>query len=381
SGKHNNWSLATDTGVNLLSPGDTPYQNARFLLFLCAVIQAVDDYQDLLRLSVATAGNDHRLGANEAPPAVLSIFLGEELSAILSAIEKDVPYHGGPKKILKLGVDTLPDFARDNTDRNRTSPFAFTGNKFEFRMVGSSDSISCANIMLNTAVAESLRQYADRLEGAADFEGALHALIQEVIKGHKRILFDGNGYDEAWIKEAEKRGLCNYPTTPDCMPHLTDAKNAALFERHKVYTAKELQSRCEIMLDNYCKTVTIEANTMLDMVRKQILPAVSEYVGKVSATGLAKKGLDTCVSTRYEEQVMRILSNAEDKMVDVAYALGNALASAQIAGDVHAESRIIRDDVLPLMGQLREAADQAEGMVDNKAWPFPSYCDLLFGVR
>ncbi len=381
SGKHNNWSLSTDTGVNLLSPGETPYQNARFLLFLCAVIQAVDDYQDLLRLSVATASSDLRLGANEAPPAVLSIFLGDELSAILKAIEKDEPYHGGPKKILKLGVDTLPDFARDNTDRNRTSPFAFTGNKFEFRMVGSSDSISCANIMLNTAVAESLRQYADRLEGVSDFEGALHTLIQEVIKGHKRILFDGNGYDEGWLKEAERRGLCNYPTTPDCMPHLTDPKNVELLMRHEVYNKVELQSRCEIMLDNYCKTVAIEANTMLDMAHKQILPAVSEYVGKLCATGLAKKSFGPAVPARYEKEAVAILSSAEDKMVEASEALSKALVNAQIAPDVHAESRLIRDEVLPLMNELREAADLAECWVDGKEWPFPFYCDLLFGVR
>ena len=380
SGKHNNWSLATDTGVNLLSPGETPYQNARFLLFLCAVIQAVDDYQDLLRLAVATASNDHRLGANEAPPAVLSIFLGDELSAILKAIEQDAPYHGGPKKILKLGVDTLPDFARDNTDRNRTSPFAFTGNKFEFRMVGASDSISCANIMLNTAVAESLRQYADKLEGAEDFEGALHTLIQEVIKGHKRILFDGNGYDENWLKEAAKRGLNNYPTTPDCMPHLTDPKNVELLTRHEVYNKVELQSRCEIMLDNYCKTVGIEANTMLDMTRKQILPAVSGYVGTLCATALAKRAVSPMGQARYEEQTIVELSDLEDKMLKTSEDLEKALLQSKMS-DVRAESAAIRDEVLPLMGALREAADRAECLVGSKVWPFPSYCDLLFGVR
>ena len=250
SGKHNNWSIATDAGQNLLSPGETPYENAQFLLFLCAVIKAVDDYQDLLRISVATAGNDHRLGANEAPPAVVSIFLGDELNAVLEAIENDTPYSGAEKTQMKLGVDVLPKFNRDTTDRNRTSPFAFTGNKFEFRMLGSSNSIACANIMLNSAVAESLKSYADRLEGAADFETALHDLIKKTIKDHKRIIFNGNGYDDAWIAEAtEKRGLCNYRTTPDCMPHLLDEKNVKMLTSQKVYTEIELKSRCEIMLE------------------------------------------------------------------------------------------------------------------------------------
>ena len=274
SGKHNNWSMATDTGVNLLSPGKTPYENAQFLLFLCAVIQAVDDYQDLLRLSVATAGNDHRLGANEAPPAVVSMFLGDELNAVLEAIETDTPYHAQEKITMRLGVNVLPRFARDTTDRNRTSPFAFTGNKFEFRMLGSSNSIACANIMLNAAVAESLKIFADRLEGEENFEDALHALIQQTIRDHKRIIFNGNGYDDAWIREAtEERGLLNYPTTPDCMPHLLDEKNVRMLTSHGVFTRAELDSRCEIMLENYCKSVVIEANTMLSMARTRPWPA------------------------------------------------------------------------------------------------------------
>ena len=252
SGKHNNWSISTDNGFNLLSPGDTPAENAQFLLFLCAVIKAVDDYQDLLRLSVATAGNDHRLGANEAPPAIISIFLGDELTAILEAIESDTPYRGMEKKLIKLGVDVLPRFARDTTDRNRTSPFAFTGNKFEFRSLGSSNSIACANMMLNSAVAESLRIYADRLEKAEDFEQALHEMIKKTIHDHKRIIFNGNGYDAAWVKEAtEVRKLLNYPTTPDCMPHLLDEKNVKMLTSHKVFNEAELHSRCEILLDNY----------------------------------------------------------------------------------------------------------------------------------
>ena len=290
SGKHNNWSISTDTGVNLLSPGETPYENAQFLLFLCAVIKAVDDYQDLLRLSVATAGNDHRLGANEAPPAVVSMFLGDELNGVLEAIEKDIPYAGAEKTQMKLGVDVLPKFNRDTTDRNRTSPFAFTGNKFEFRMLGSSNSIACANMMLNSAVAESLKIYADRLEQAENFEEALHAMIRKTIKDHKRIIFNGNGYDDAWIKEAtEVRGLLNYPSTPDCMPHLLDEKNVQMLTSHKVFSKTELESRCEIMLENYCKTIVIEANTMVDMAKREIIPAVEAYTMELARTASAKK--------------------------------------------------------------------------------------------
>ena len=275
SGKHNNWSMATDTGVNLLTPGETPYENAQFLLFLCAVIKAVDDYQDLLRVSVATAGNDHRLGANEAPPAVVSMFLGDELTAVLDAIENDAPYSGSEKTTMKLGVHVLPKFTRDTTDRNRTSPFAFTGNKFEFRMLGSSNSIACANIMLNAAVAESLKIYADRLENVDDFETALHDMIKKTIKDHKRIIFNGNGYDDAWIKEAtEERGLLNLRTTPDAMPAMIADKNVKMLTAHKIFSPAELHSRYEILLENYSKTVNIEALTMVDMARREILPAV-----------------------------------------------------------------------------------------------------------
>ena len=292
SGKHNNWSMATDTGVNLLTPGETPYENAQFLLFLCAVIKAVDDYQDLLRLSVATAGNDHRLGANEAPPAVVSIFLGDELTAVLDAIENDTPYSSAEKTVMKLGVHVLPRFMRDTTDRNRTSPFAFTGNKFEFRMLGSSNSIACANIMLNSAVAESLKIYADRLEKAEDFETALHDMIKETIKKHKRIIFNGNGYDEAWIKEAtEKRGLLNLRTTPDALPTLLEKKNVDMLTSHKVFSLAEIRSRYEITLDNYCKTVKIEALTMVDMARKEILPAVEAYAKELSDAYIAKSAV------------------------------------------------------------------------------------------
>ena len=381
SGKHNNWSMATDTGVNLLSPGETPYENAQFLIFLCAVIKAVDNYQDLLRISVATAGNDHRLGANEAPPAVVSIFLGDELAAILEAIESDKPYAGTKKTTLKLGVDVLPKFARDTTDRNRTSPFAFTGNKFEFRMLGSSNSISCANIMLNSAVAESLKIYADRLEGVENFEQSLHEMIKKTIKDHKRILFNGNGYDETWIEEAEKRGLMNYRTTPDCMPHLLDRKNVEMLTSHKVFTETELKSRCEIMLDNYCKTVVIEANTMVDMARKQILPAVEAYVKEVSKTAVAKKQFAPDASCEYEKKTVTKLSLLMEQILDKTETLEDEIMKLKFISDVKQESYAIRDSILPKMGELRAVADEAETLTADKYWPFPTYGELLFGVK
>ena len=382
SGKHNNWSLATDTGVNLLSPGDTPYENAQFLLFLCAVIKAVDDYQDLLRLSVATAGNEHRLGANEAPPAVVSMFLGEELNDVLEAIETGKPYRGTAKTQMKLGVDVLPKFNRDTTDRNRTSPFAFTGNKFEFRMLGSSNSIACANMMLNSAVAESLKIYADRLEGAEDFESTLHEMIRKTIKDHKKIIFNGNGYDEAWIKEAvENRGLLNDRTTPDCMPHLLDQKNVDMLTGHKVFSEAELKSRCEIMLDNYCKTVLIEANTMVDMAKTDILPAVEAYAYEVARTAAAKRAVDENLACRYESGLVRKLSELTDGIAERAGKLEEVVASLQEIGDVIGQSEFIRDVVLNTMEDLRSVCDEAEQVTAKKYWPYPSYGDLLFGVR
>ena len=382
SGKHNNWSLTADGGVNLLSPGETPYENAQFLLFLCAVIKAVDDYQDLLRLSVATAGNDHRLGANEAPPAVISIFLGEELNAVLEAIETGTPYAGTEKTQMKLGVDVLPKFNRDTTDRNRTSPFAFTGNKFEFRMLGSSNSIACANIMLNSAVAESLKIYADRLENAENFEDVLHEMIRKTIKDHKRVIFNGNGYDDTWIKEAvEKRGLLNYRTTPDCMPHLLDEKNVRMLTSHKVFSEAELKSRCEIMLENYCKTVRIEAKTMIDMAKTEIAPAVSAYVLELANTAAAKKAVDDSISRSYETELMKKLVRLEDLIAAKTDELEEAVMKLQDAEDVTAESYMIRDAVLGKMGELRAACDEAETMTAKKYWPFPTYGDLLFGVK
>ena len=382
SGKHNNWSMATDTGVNLLSPGETPYENAQFLLFLCAVIKAVDDYQDLLRISVATAGNDNRLGANEAPPAVVSMFLGDELNAVLEAIENDTPYEGAQKTQMKLGVDVLPKFNRDTTDRNRTSPFAFTGNKFEFRMLGSSNSIACANIMLNSAVAESLKIYADRLEAAEDFETALHEMIKKTIKDHRRIIFNGNGYDDEWIREAtEKRGLSNLRTTPDAIPHLLDKKNVDMLTRHKVFSEAELKSRCEITLDNYCKTVTIEANTMSQMARREILPAIEKYIAFVARTANDKKALDSAIPCTYETNTVKTLSGLAGQIYERVNELDDAIVKLSDASDVIEEGYMIKDTLLVKMSELRLACDEAEVITAEDFWPFPTYGELLFGVR
>lgn len=382
SGKHNNWSIATDTGVNLLTPGETPYENAQFLLFLCAVIKAVDDYQDLLRLSVATAGNDHRLGANEAPPAVVSMFLGDELSAVLDAIEKDEPYAGAEKTTMKLGVHVLPRFTRDTTDRNRTSPFAFTGNKFEFRMLGSSNSIACANIMLNSAVAESLKIYADRIEGAADFETALHDMIKKTIKDHKRIIFNGNGYDDSWIKEAtEVRGLLNLKTTPDCMPELLSEKNVTMLTSHKVFSEAELHSRCDIMLENYCKTVNIEAGTMLDMAKKQIIPAVEAYTSDLAKAYERKHAAVPTLKLTHETKLIEKLSGLIDDMDSAVEALEEAVGEYKEISEIIPASCFIRDKILPAMDALRAPCDEAETITAEKYWPFPTYDKLLFGVK
>ena len=377
SGKHNNWSLATDTGVNLFKPGETPYENAQFLLFLCAAVQAVDNYQDLLRLSVATAGNDHRLGANEAPPAVISIFLGDELTAVLDAIETDTPYSGTEKTVLKLGVHVLPKFTRDTTDRNRTSPFAFTGNKFEFRMVGSSDSIACANIMLNAAMAETLKEFADRLEGVSDFESALHDLIKETIKAHKRIIFNGNGYDDAWIKEAtEKRGLLNLRTTPDALATVLEKKNVEMLTSLKIFSEAEIRSRYEICLENYCKTVNIEGLTMVDMARKEILPAVEAYLGDLSGTVAAKTAAVPGLACKYEKDLISKLSKLADEISDAASSLDTTLIRLKAIPDVTDAAYVIRDVVLQKMAELRVVCDEAESIT-----AFPTYGDLLFGVR
>ena len=382
SGKHNNWSMATDTGVNLLTPGETPYENAQFLLFLCAVIKAVDDYQDLLRVSVATAGNDHRLGANEAPPAVVSMFLGDELTAVLDAIENDAPYSGSEKTTMKLGVHVLPKFTRDTTDRNRTSPFAFTGNKFEFRMLGSSNSIACANIMLNAAVAESLKIYADRLENVDDFETALHDMIKKTIKDHKRIIFNGNGYDDAWIKEAtEERGLLNLRTTPDAMPAMIADKNVKMLTAHKIFSPAELHSRYEILLENYSKTVNIEALTMVDMARKEILPAVEGYTKSLAETLAAKKAAVAGLPCKYETATIAKLSELSDEIADATADLDSEIAKFQAIEDVTEAANDIRDVILSKMDALRAVCDEAETITAKEFWPFPTYSDLLFSVK
>ena len=382
SGKHNNWSISTDTGVNLLSPGETPYENAQFLLFLMAIIQAVDDYQGLLRASVATAGNDHRLGANEAPPAVVSVFLGDELNGILESIENDTPYNGVEKKKMKLGVDVLPRFIRDTTDRNRTSPFAFTGNKFEFRMLGSSSSIACANIMLNAAVAESLKLYADELEKAEDFNTALHELIKNTIKAHKRIIFNGNGYDDAWITEAtQKRGLLNLRTTPDAIPMLIQKDNMDMLMAHKVYTESEIRSRYEILLENYCKVVRIEALTMADMAKKEILPAVESYVSSLVTVAAAKRSLDAAIPGSYEKKLIKRLAALVDTIDCRTDALESEMVKLDMMGDLTEEAMFIRDEVIPRMCELRVVADEAETLTAANYWPFPTYGDLMFGVK
>ncbi len=381
SGKHNNWSISTKNGMNLLEPGETPYDNAQFLLFLCAVIKAVDNYQDLLRISVASAGNDHRLGAAEAPPAVVSMFLGDELNEILESIEKDTDYEANEKVQMKVGVHVLPRFPKDTTDRNRTSPFAFTGNKFEFRMLGSASSIASSNIVLNTAVAESLKSYADRLENVDNFEDALHNLIQKTIKDHKRIIFNGNGYDDEWIKEAEARGLSNLKTTPDALKHMTDEKNVKLFEEHKVFTRAELEARQEIYFENYCKTLNIEALTMLDMVKKQILPAISAYSGDLSTNAAAKKSCFASADCIYEETTVKKLSALSAGIVNNTSKLEKAIDKIKSITNAVDEADTFKSTIIPLMDKIRVDVDEAEKITAEEYWPYPSYAELLFGVR
>ena len=380
SGKHNNWSLSTDTGVNLFEPGDTPYENAQFLLFLCAVIKAVDDYQDLLRISVASAGNDHRLGAHEAPPAVVSMFLGEELTGILEAIEDDKPYGAREKELLKVGVHVLPRFPKDTTDRNRTSPFAFTGNKFEFRMLGSSASIADSNTVLNTAVAEVLSQFADELEAATDFETAIHGIIRRVIKEHKRIIFNGNGYDDAWLKEAQKRGLSNLAATPDCLPCYLDEKNIRLFTSHKVLSETEIRSRYEIKNENYCKILGIEAATMIDMVKKDILPCVSHNIHELADTLLAKKAIGD-VDTSYESEVVKKLSALSAAAFSDVKKLEDVIAAAKNIEAADETAVYYKNSVIPVMNSLRASVDEMESLSSSYSWCYPSYGDILFSVQ
>ncbi len=378
SGKHNNWSLSTDTGVNLLEPGDTPYDNAQFLLFLSAVIKAVDDYQDLLRISAASAGNDHRLGANEAPPAVVSVFLGEELAEILDAIEKDTSYSKKEKEQMKIGVHVIPKFPKDTTDRNRTSPFAFTGNKFEFRMVGSSMSIAEANITLNTAVAKSLKEFADVLEKSKDFTESLHDLIKSTIVEHKRIIFNGNGYDDDWLAEAEKRGLLNLKSTPECLPYMIKDKNVKLFKDFKVFSETELKARYEIELENYSKTIRIEALTMTDMVNKDILPSIEKYLGEIAKTADRKAKLS--IDSTYELTRLKKLSALQTAILGGVESLETALAEINEKSS-QKEAEYYHDVVFKKMQELRAVVDRAEMLMPSTVWPYPTYGDLLFGVR
>ena len=379
SGKHNNWSISTDTGVNLLEPGETPHENAQFLLFLCAVIKAVDEHQDLLRLSVATAGNDHRLGANEAPPAIISMFLGDELTEILEAIEQDRPYDGKAKEVMKIGAHVLPKFQKDTTDRNRTSPFAFTGNKFEFRMPGSSASIAGCNIVLNAVVADELKQFADVLEVAPDLPSALHVLIQDTIRSHKRIIFNGNGYDDAWIEEAEKRGLLNLRTTPDALPYFIRQENIELFKRHRIFDEEEVRSRYEIFMEEYGKTLHIEALTMLDMVKKQILPAVTAQVHEWLDTAAMKQQL-LDVKSCYETKSAALASDLQEAAFAASEKLKRVVQNAEKL-DVESAAFCYRDEVLPLMDEVRTACDALETMTSPQYWPFPTYGKLLFGIQ
>lgn len=381
SGKHNNWSICTDTGVNLLEPGSNPYDNAQFLLFLCAVIKGVDEYQDLLRISVASASNDHRLGANEAPPAIVSMFLGGELTEVLKAVETGSIYIGHKKVNVNVGVDVLPPLPKDTTDRNRTSPFAFTGNKFEFRMLGSTFSVAGPNIMLNTVVAEELSDFADELEKAADFKAALSALIRRVISEHKRIVFNGNNYSEEWVQEAAARGLLNLKTTPDALALLSSDKNVALFEKHGVFTKEEVESRQEILFESYAKTLSIEALTMLDMVRKVIFPAVIGYVKELSETALAIKsaGIDADVST--ETELVKKLSALLSAAGRHSENLTAALLKARSLGEGEIAANCYRDDVIPAMQLLRSDVDLMEELTAKKHWPLPTYTDLLYSVN
>ncbi len=379
SGKHNNWSISTDTGVNLLEPGDTPFDNAQFLLFLTAVIKAVDEYQDLLRISAASAGNDHRLGANEAPPAIVSMFLGDELTEILNAVKNDASYDKKEKVQMKIGVHVIPKFPKDTTDRNRTSPFAFTGNKFEFRMLGSSASIADANITLNTAVAEELAEFADKLENAKDFTAELHDLIKNELIKHQRIIFNGNGYNDEWVVEAENRGLLNLKSTPECLPYFLKEKNVALFTKHKVFSATEMKARYEIMLENYVKTINIEALTMIDMVKRDVLPAISKYCDALGERILSRKEA-IGAAPLYESETLIKLTDLEKSIYLKLTDLENLTVSPE--GDTSLETATFyRKKVFGAMQTLRVDVDMAETLTAAEYWPYPTYGEMLFGVR
>lgn len=378
SGKHNNWSLSTDTGVNLLSPGDTPQKDAQFLLFLVSIIKAVDEHQDLLRLSVASAGNDHRLGANEAPPAIISIFLGDQLTNILQAIENDDSYTEDANDRMRVGIDILPKIKKDSTDRNRTSPFAFTGNRFEFRMPGSSASIAGCNIMLNTAVADVLSEMADILEKADDFDATLHNLIKETYKKHKRIIFNGNGYDDAWVEEAEKRGLYNLKSTPNALPYSVKPENIALFERQHVLNKEEVLSRYEINMEEYTKIINIEALTMLDMAKKDILPSVSRFTKTLLETISSKKALG--IDASYEEGFVQKISSKLKEAYTALEDLDSKTKTFSEIEDFEKAAFYVRDEIIPAMDALREPCDVMETLTDASEWPFPTYGKLLYGI-
>ena len=379
SGKHNNWSMST-THENLLDPGDTPMENLQFLIFLAAVIKAVDEYADLLRTSVATPGNDHRLGANEAPPAIISIFVGEELEAVIDAIASDSPYAGPTKMKMDLGVDVLPKFSKDTTDRNRTSPFAFTGNKFEFRMPGSAENLSDCNTILNTAVAKELKGYADELEKADDFTSAAIALVKRTIRDHRRVIFNGNGYTAEWEEEAAKRGLPNKKNTPAALPALIEPKNIALMEDFGVLTKVEMESRYEVEMEHYSKIINIEALTMLEMARKQLLPAVNAYMSEVANTAASKLAVSESLSVRSETKALTRLSADADAMSDAVDELQASVDAAKALSDESAKAVAFHDDVLPKMDALRAAADDAETICGEDYWPLPSYSKMLYYV-
>lgn len=380
SGKHNNWSISTNTGINLLEPGDSPEENAQFLLFLVAVIKAVDEYQDLLRLSVASAGNDHRLGANEAPPAIISMFLGDELTSILESIENGTTYNKKDKVEIKVGVHILPRFFKDTTDRNRTSPFAFTGNKFEFRMLGSALSISGPNIVLNTIIAEELSQFADKLENSTDFTTDLHELIKTTISEHKRIIFNGNNYSDEWVKEAKARGLLNLKTTVDALPYFISDKNIKLFTKHKIFTETEMNSRYEILLENYCKSLNIEALTMIDMSKRNIIPSALNYVKKLSDTANSKIKLSSSISCEPEKTLVSKLSTLLDCLYKKTTALESKIIEAKGYNNIKQQADFYKDNILTAMQELRAVADEIEALVAEDYWPFPTYGQLLFSI-
>ncbi len=380
SGKHNNWSLSTNMGENLLEPGKSPHENAQFLVFLCAVMAAVHKHQDLLRISAASAGNDHRLGGHEAPPAIISMFLGTELAAVLKAIKNDTDYEGIKKETMKIGVTALPQFPKDSTDRNRTSPFAFTGNKFEFRMVGSANSVACANIMLNTIVADELQTMADELEGAEDFLGAVHEIVKRAITEHDCIIFDGDGYSEDWVKEAEKRGLLNLESTVDALPHFIKPENIELFRKHKIYNETEVHARYEIILEEYCKIINIEGLTMVDMVKKDYTPAISKIQRCLCDTLLAKKAVSPHIPCKAETVKLDRVAALADKIFETNHQLDEALKNVP-KEDILTKATYYRKTICPLMDELRSHVDKIEADSDREFWPVPSYGDIIFSIK